>query len=87
MLPTGEAIALHETVQPVGVKPNAPHRIDHSEVITVIEGTVAFEHDGKAEIVGQGGVIFVAMGTLHTVRNVGNVPAKYAVLQIGGDTK
>ena len=87
VLPTGEAIALHETVQPVGAKPNAPHRIDHSEVITVIEGTVAFEHDGKAEKVGPGGVIFVAMGTLHTVRNVGAVPAKYAVLQIGGDTK
>ena len=87
VLPTGEAIALHETVQPVGAKPNDPHRIDHSEVITVIEGTVAFEHDGKSEVVGPGGVIFVAMGTLHTVRNVGTVPAKYAVLQIGGDTK
>jgi mannose-6-phosphate isomerase-like protein (cupin superfamily) len=87
VLPTGEALAMHETVQPVGAKPNAPHRIDHSEVITVIEGTVAFEHDGKSEIVGPGGVIFVAVGTLHTVRNVGTVPAKYAVLQIGGDTK
>ena len=39
VLPTGEAISLHESVQPVGVPPNPPHRIEHSEFITVIEGT------------------------------------------------
>ncbi len=53
----------------------------------MIEGTLSFEHDGKSEKVGPGGVIFVAMGTMHTVKNVGTVPAKYMVLQIGGDTK
>jgi mannose-6-phosphate isomerase-like protein (cupin superfamily) len=87
VLPTGEKISLHESVQPVGVPPNPAHSIQHSEVITVIEGTVAFEHDGKSEKVGPGGVIFVAMGTMHAVRNVGTVPARYTVLMIGGDTK
>jgi mannose-6-phosphate isomerase-like protein (cupin superfamily) len=53
----------------------------------VIEGALLFEHDGKSEKVGPGGVIFVAVGTMHTVKNVGSVPAKYMVLQIGGDTK
>ncbi len=38
-------------------------------------------------MVGPGGVIFVAIGTMHTVKNVGEVPAKYVVVQIGGDTK
>jgi mannose-6-phosphate isomerase-like protein (cupin superfamily) len=37
--------------------------------------------------VGPGGVIFVASGTLHTVRNVGEGTAKYCVVQVGGDTK
>jgi quercetin dioxygenase-like cupin family protein len=87
VLPTGEKITLHESVQPVGAKPNPAHSINHSEVITVIEGTIAFEHDGKSETVGPGGVIFVAIGTMHAVRNVGAVPAKYAVLMIGGDAK
>jgi mannose-6-phosphate isomerase-like protein (cupin superfamily) len=87
VLPTGEAIAAHESVQVVGAAPNPPHKIDHSEVITVLEGTLSFEHDGKSEKVGPGGVIFVAYGTMHTVKNVGSVPAKYMVLQIGGDTK
>lgn len=87
VLPTGEKISLHESVQPVGVEPNPAHSIKHSEFITVIEGTIAFEHDGKSETVGPGGVVFVAMGTMHAVRNVGKVPARYTVLMIGGDTK
>jgi mannose-6-phosphate isomerase-like protein (cupin superfamily) len=86
-LSTGEAIGVHESAQPAGMKPNTPHTIQHTEVIVVVEGTVAFEHDGKSEKVGPGGVIFVASGTLHTVRNVGEGTAKYCVVQVGGDTK
>ena len=86
-LTTGEVIGVHESQQPAGMKPNTPHTIQHTEVMVVIEGTLAFEHDGKLEKVGPGGVIFVASGTLHTVRNVGEGVAKYCVVQVGGDTK
>jgi mannose-6-phosphate isomerase-like protein (cupin superfamily) len=86
-LTTGEMIGVHESTQPAGMKPNTPHTIQHTEVIVVVEGTVAFEHDGKSEKVGPGSVIFVASGTLHTVRNVGEGTAKYCVVQMGGDTK
>lgn len=86
-LTTGEVIGVHESQQPAGMKPNTPHTIQHTEVMVVIEGTLAFEHDGKLEKVGPGGVIFVASGTLHTVRNVGEGPARYCVVQVGGDTK
>jgi mannose-6-phosphate isomerase-like protein (cupin superfamily) len=86
-LATGEVIAVHESQQPAGMAPNTPHTIQHTEVMVVVEGTLAFEHDGKLEKVGPGGVIFVASGTLHTVRNIGDGPAKYCVVQMGGDTK
>ncbi|HSY67254.1 MAG TPA: cupin domain-containing protein [Edaphobacter sp.] len=86
-LTTGEVIAVHESQQPAGMAPNTPHTIQHSEVMVVIQGTLLFEHDGKSDKVGPGGVIFVAPGTLHTVRNVGDGPAQYCVMQIGGDTK
>jgi len=86
-LATGESVAAHETMQPAGTVPNAPHRIEHSEVIVVEEGTLEFEHDGKAERAGAGSIIYVAFGTLHAVKNVGDGPAKYVVIQIGGDTK
>ena len=86
-LTTGESVAVHETTQPAGAAPNPAHRIQHSEVIVVEEGTLEFEHDGKAERAGAGSIIYVALGTLHTVKNVGDGPARYVVIQIGGDTK
>jgi len=86
-LTTGEVIGVHESTQPAGMVPNAPHTIQHTEVMVVVEGTLAFEHDGKSQKVGPGGVIFVASGTLHTVRNMGEGTAKYCVVQVGGDTK
>jgi quercetin dioxygenase-like cupin family protein len=86
-LTTGEVIAVHESQQPAGMEPNKPHTIQHTEVVVVVQGTLEFEHDGKSDKVGPGGVIFVAPGTLHTIKNVGDEPAKYCVVQIGGDTK
>src|ERR1700730_16948545 len=86
-LTTGETVGVHESQQPAGMVPNPPHTIQHTEVMVVLEGTLAFEHDGKSEKGGRGGVIFVASGTLHTVRNVGEGTAKYCVVQVGGDTK
>jgi mannose-6-phosphate isomerase-like protein (cupin superfamily) len=86
-LATGEVIALHESSQPAGLGPNPQHTIQHSEFIFVREGSLLFEHDGKSEKVGAGGVIFVAPGTWHTARNIGEDAAKYLVIAIGGDTK
>ena len=86
-LATGEAIAVHESTQPAGAVPNPAHRIQHSELIVVREGTLEFLHDGIAERAGPGSVIYVAFGTLHSVKNVGNGPVQYVVIQIGGDTK
>jgi mannose-6-phosphate isomerase-like protein (cupin superfamily) len=87
VLSTGEAVAIHESVQPAGAKPVALHAIQHSELIMVSEGTMVFEHDGRSEKAGPGDVIYVAFGTTHRARNVGNGPAKYFVVQIGGDVK
>jgi mannose-6-phosphate isomerase-like protein (cupin superfamily) len=84
-LTTGEYVTVHESEQSAGTSPNAPHAIQHTEVTVVLEGTVAFEHDGKSERVGAGGVIYVTPGTVHTLRNVGEGPAKYCVIQVGKD--
>jgi quercetin dioxygenase-like cupin family protein len=86
-LPTGEVIAVHESEQPAGTPPNPLHKIQHCEVIVIMQGTVIFEHDGKSDKLSPGSVILVTPGTLHTVRNIGDGPAKYCVVQIGGDTK
>lgn len=86
-LVTGETVGVHESVLPVGSVPNPQHKIQHSELIMVQEGTVEFQHGDKADRVAAGGVIYVALGTMHTLKNVGDVPAKYFVVAIGGDMK
>lgn len=87
VLATGEAIAVHKSLQPAGIVANPPHTIQHSELILVEEGTLLFEYNGRSDKVGPAGVILVASGTRHTARNVGNGPAKYVVISIGGDTR
>ena len=90
-LATGETVNLHESMQVAGAKQNPLHVIEHTEFILVQEGELEFEHElnGKVETgrVGPGGVIYVAYGTRHTVKNVGSGPAKYFVVAIGGNAK
>jgi quercetin dioxygenase-like cupin family protein len=87
VLPTGEAVEVHESLQPAGIPPNPAHSIQHSELILVMEGTLQFDYDNKSEKVGAGGIIFVAVGTRHSARNIGDGPARYVVVAIGGDAK
>lgn len=86
-LSTGELVGMHESIQPPGVAPVALHAIHHSELILIQEGSLLFEHDGKQEKVGPGDMVYVAEGTTHRMTNTGAGPAKYFVVQIGGDTK
>ena len=87
VLATGETTAIHVSLQPAGLAPNPPHTIHHSELILVRQGTLLFEHDGQSQTVSAGGVIYVADGTRHSARNVGDGPAEYLVIAIGGDTR
>lgn len=84
-LPTGETVSVHESTQPSGIAPNPAHRIEHSEIICLREGTVEFEYDGLTQRASAGDVFLVAKGTMHRLRNVGSVPAAYFVVAIGGD--
>ena len=84
-LPTGEAVAVHETTLPVGSAPSPRHTIEHAELILIREGTVEFQHGDASENVSAGGVLYVARGTLHALRNAGDLPAKYFVVAMGGD--
>jgi quercetin dioxygenase-like cupin family protein len=86
-LPTGEAVSLHESMQVAGAPPNPAHRIEHSEVIMIQQGTMEFNFDGKSQRGGPGSVFYIARGTMHSAHNVGDGPAKYFVVAVGGDVK
>jgi mannose-6-phosphate isomerase-like protein (cupin superfamily) len=90
-LATGESVNLHQSMQVVGATPNPPHAIQHSEFILVREGELEFQHEAGGQMVsekvGPGGVIYVAFGTRHALKNVGTVPARYFVVAMGGDAR
>jgi quercetin dioxygenase-like cupin family protein len=84
-LVTGEIVAVHESMQVAGMAPNPAHPIAHTEFIMVREGTLEFRHDDKVEQAGPGSILYVSKGTVHAVRNIGDGPASYFVVAIGGD--
>jgi mannose-6-phosphate isomerase-like protein (cupin superfamily) len=90
-LATGEVVNLHQSMQAVGTVPNPAHVIQHTEFILVREGELEFQHEVAGQMVsekvGPGGVLYVAFGTKHALKNVGTVPARYFVVAIGGDAK
>jgi mannose-6-phosphate isomerase-like protein (cupin superfamily) len=86
-LASGESVGAHESMQPASTTPSPLHVIHHSEFILILDGSVLFEHDGKSESAGPGCILYVALDTLHRIVNAGPGPARYTVIQIGGDTK
>jgi quercetin dioxygenase-like cupin family protein len=85
VLPTGEALEVHETTLPPGQMPHPPHQHRHSELMLVRDGLLEFDNDGKRESAGPGSVFFVGSNIMHAVKCVGDVPANYYVIAIGRD--
>lgn len=78
--PTLDQLEFHITTLPPGKTSHAPHRHANEEIIIIKEGTVEALVDGVEKRLGPGSFIFQASNHLHGIRNVGDVPATYYVI-------
>jgi quercetin dioxygenase-like cupin family protein len=73
-------LELHVTTLPAGATSHAPHKHPNEELVIVKEGTVEVLVDGQLKRVGPGSVVFNASNQMHSLRNVGEGPATYHVI-------
>src|SRR5215475_10450879 len=82
---TLQELELHVTSLDPGKASHPPHKHPNEEMIIVREGTVEALVDGEWKRVGPGSVIFNASNVMHGLRNVGDTPATYHVINWKSD--
>ena len=86
VLPTGEAVEVHETMLLPGHMPHPPHKNRHSELMLIREGAVEFDNNGTLEKLGPGGIAFAASNVMHGLKNIGETNAQYFIVAIGSQS-
>jgi quercetin dioxygenase-like cupin family protein len=81
---SGFGLEMHQTVLGPGVASHPPHKHVHDELMIVLDGTLETYVEGKTEIAEKGAIILYASNQMHRVRNPGNVPARYYVMELRG---
>jgi len=78
---TLDELEIHITTLNKGESPHPPHQHPAEELIIVKEGTVESLVNGQLQRVGPGSIVFQASNQMHGLRNVGDGPATYHVIQ------
>lgn len=77
---TFERLEAHATTLNPGLASHPPHQHAREELILVKEGTLEVTINGRTERAGAGSVLFYAANDFHSVRNIGDEPSTYLVL-------
>src|SRR5260370_1612998 len=77
---TLDQLECHVTTINPGEAPHAPHKHTEEELIIVKEGTLEAMQNGTTKRAGPGSIIFEASNELHGLRNVGQTPPTYYVV-------
>jgi XRE family transcriptional regulator, regulator of sulfur utilization len=77
---TLDELEMHATTLNPGLSSHPPHRHPNEELVIIASGKLEAMSNGKTRVLGPGSVIFNASNQLHSVRNVGDVPATYHVI-------
>ena len=77
---TLQELELHVTTLPAGATSHAPHKHPNEELVIIKEGTVEVLVNGQLKRVGPGSVVFNGSNEMHSLRNIGEGPATYHVI-------
>lgn len=82
MQPTAtlDQLEAHITTLNPGLMSHQPHQHPNEEVIILTEGELEVFQNGNRRRIGPGSVMFMASNELHGVKNVGDKPATYYVV-------
>ena len=77
---TLDELEMHITTLKPGLASHPPHQHPNEELLIIREGTVEALVNGEYKRIGPGSIIFQASNQLHNIKNVGDVPATYHVI-------
>ncbi|WP_213805046.1 cupin domain-containing protein [Granulicella sp. dw_53] len=77
---TLDELEMHVTTLNPGLASHPPHKHPNEELVLLDTGTVEALVNGEWKRLGPGSIIFNASNVTHALRNVGNTPAQYHVI-------
>jgi quercetin dioxygenase-like cupin family protein len=77
---TLDELEMHITTLNPHTTSHPPHTHPNEEMVIVKEGTLQAHVNGKEVVVGPGGILFYASMQSHGVKNIGDTPATYFVI-------
>jgi quercetin dioxygenase-like cupin family protein len=77
---TLEELECHITTVKPHMASHAPHQHPNEEMVVIKEGTVEVLINGEWKKVSPGSVVFFSSNQMHGLRNVGDTPATYHVI-------
>jgi quercetin dioxygenase-like cupin family protein len=77
---TLDELEIHVTTLNPGIASHPPHRHPNEELVILDSGKLEATVNGKIVQLGPGSVIFNATNQLHGVKNIGDTPATYHVI-------
>jgi len=80
---TLDLLEIHVTTVEPGANSHEPHRHKYEEVLVLQSGRVEVEVNGVVEELGPGGIMVFLSQDWHAVRNIGDEPAVYTVINVG----
>lgn len=79
----GCKVSVHESSLAPQSEPHPPHHHNGEEIFLMLEGVLEVTINGKSSRISRGSVAFIGSGDQHGIRNPGEIPARYYVIELG----